>query len=100
MGFVQIQRCMMLFLVGVLVYPWQLVAQTGTLSLNVQNVPLKDVLKQIEQKRSDLVGSAFQVNAKQLENLPAGRIDNLLDGMVPGLKIDFKIGRASCRERV
>ncbi|MDD3167781.1 MAG: carboxypeptidase-like regulatory domain-containing protein [Bacteroidales bacterium] len=254
MGFVQIQRCMMLFLVGVLVYPWQLVAQTGTLSLNVQNVPLKDVLKQIEQKstytflyqdallkdskpvrvridnrplaevlrtvltpsgltyevddnvlilkrtpsvsevqvtrivrgqvldqdqltlpgatvlvknnpslgvvtdidgnysikvpadtevtlkvsyigmetqeialtadqqmvdirlkpseviltdfvvvgaygteqkRSDLVGSAFQVNAKQLENLPAGRIDNLLDGMVPGLKIDFNTDLAS-----
>jgi len=27
-----------------------------------------------QQKRSDLVGSAFQVNAKQLETLPVGRI--------------------------
>ena len=40
------------------------------------------------QKRSDLVGSVFQVSAKQLETLPATRIDNLLGGLVPGLSID------------
>lgn len=40
------------------------------------------------QKRSDLVGSVFQVGAKQLETLPATRIDNLLGGLVPGLSID------------
>jgi len=47
------------------------------------------------QKRSDLVGSAYQVDAKKLENLPAGRIDNLLDGMVPGLQITYNTDLAS-----
>jgi TonB-linked SusC/RagA family outer membrane protein len=40
------------------------------------------------QKRSDLVGSAYQVNADQLKGLPQQRIDLLLDGLVPGVKID------------
>lgn len=42
----------------------------------------------LAQKRSDMTGSAYQVSAKQLETLPAARIDNLLDGMVPGLTVD------------
>ena len=40
------------------------------------------------QKRSDLVGSAFQVGSKELENLPKGRLDTMLDGLIPGVKID------------
>lgn len=40
------------------------------------------------QKRSDLVGSAFQVNASQLRNLPQQRIDLMLDGLIPGLKVN------------
>src|SRR5690554_1019134 len=39
------------------------------------------------QKRSDMVGSAFQVNSERIETLPVGRIDNLLEGMVPGLQV-------------
>lgn len=39
------------------------------------------------QKREDLVGSAFQVNAKDLEFKPVTRLDNILDGMVPGMAI-------------
>ncbi len=39
------------------------------------------------QKRTDMVGSAYQVDSKKIESLPAGRIDNLLEGMVPGLQI-------------
>ncbi|MEG2061556.1 MAG: TonB-dependent receptor plug domain-containing protein, partial [Alistipes sp.] len=39
------------------------------------------------QKREDLVGSAFQVNAKDLQFKPITRIDNILDGMVPGMSI-------------
>ena len=39
------------------------------------------------QKREDLVGSAFQVNAKDLEFKPVTRLDNILDGMVPGMDI-------------
>ena len=38
-------------------------------------------------KRTDMVGSAYQVDSKKIESLPAGRIDNLLEGMVPGLQI-------------
>lgn len=40
------------------------------------------------QKRSDLVGSAYQVNTKQLKYMPQMRIDKMLDGLIPGLKID------------
>lgn len=47
------------------------------------------------QKRADLVSSAFQVNDKQLKNLPMNRIDNLLDGIVPGLKVDVNTDLAS-----
>ena len=39
------------------------------------------------QKRTDMVGSAFQVNAERLETLPVGRVDNLLEGIVPGLQV-------------
>ena len=42
----------------------------------------------LAQKRSDMTGSAFQVESKQLSTLPAARVDNLLSGMVPGLNID------------
>ena len=41
------------------------------------------------QKRSDLVGSAYQVGSKELENLPKGRLDTMLDGLMPGVKIDI-----------
>lgn len=40
------------------------------------------------QKRSDLVGSAYQVNAEQLKGLPKQRLDVILEGLIPGVKID------------
>lgn len=40
------------------------------------------------QKRSDLVGSAYQVTSKDLQNLPALRVDQMLEGLVPGLTIE------------
>lgn len=40
------------------------------------------------QRREDLVGSAFQVNSDALKNKPATRVDDVLDGMVPGLTIE------------
>lgn len=43
------------------------------------------------QKREDLVGSAFQVNAKDLEYKPMSRIDNILDGMVPGMSVQSNV---------
>ncbi len=42
----------------------------------------------LAQKRSDMTGSAFQVESTQLKTLPATRVDNLLQGMVPGLAIE------------
>ena len=42
----------------------------------------------LAQKRSDMTGSAFQVASEQLQTLPAARVDNLLQGMVPGLAIE------------
>ena len=40
------------------------------------------------QRREDLVGSAYQVNAEALKNKPKARIDELLSGMIPGLTIE------------
>lgn len=37
------------------------------------------------QKRADLVGSAFQINSDDMKMKPVTRVDNLLDGMIPGL---------------
>ncbi len=39
------------------------------------------------QKKENLVGSVYQVNSKDLENKPLTRVENLLEGMVPGLII-------------
>ena len=39
------------------------------------------------QKKSDMVGSAFQVNSDKIRTLPAARVDNLLEGIVPGLQV-------------
>ncbi|MDE5635069.1 MAG: TonB-dependent receptor plug domain-containing protein, partial [Muribaculaceae bacterium] len=39
------------------------------------------------QKREDLVGSMYQVNADDLLNLPQQRIDAMLDGLIPGLTV-------------
>lgn len=41
-----------------------------------------------KQSREDLIGSAFQVNADQLKDKPKTRIDNLLNGLVPGMSIE------------
>lgn len=39
------------------------------------------------QKRSDQVGSAFQVTADQLETLPQDRLDKMLEGLIPGVQV-------------
>ncbi len=41
-----------------------------------------------KQKREDLVGSAFQINSDQLKNLPKDRVEDLLQGAVPGMKVE------------
>lgn len=41
------------------------------------------------QRRSDQVGSAYQVNAKDLQHLPEMRLDKMLDGLIPGVKVDI-----------
>lgn len=55
----------------------------------------------LQQKRSDMVGSAYQVSSAQIKNLPVQRVDNLLEGLVPGLQIDFNSdGAVSTRPRM
>ncbi len=39
------------------------------------------------QNSEELIGSAFQVNASDMEFKPLARVDNLLDGLVPGMTI-------------
>ncbi|MBQ7442062.1 MAG: TonB-dependent receptor plug domain-containing protein, partial [Prevotella sp.] len=70
---------------------------TSSQSLTVKMDEDVTVIKDVEiigaygtvQKRSDLVGSAYQVGSKQLENMPKGRLDTMLDGLIPGVKIDI-----------
>ena len=70
------------------------------------NIKLQDVVNTLEkaviiggygmlQKRADLVGSAYQVDQSKIKNLPAQRVDNLLDGLVPGLTIEPNTDLAS-----
>ncbi len=41
------------------------------------------------QKRSDQVGSAYQVTKEQFETLPQDRLDKMLTGLIPGVQVDF-----------
>ncbi len=56
----------------------------------------------VVQRRENLVGSAYQVNAKKLELMPVSRVDNLLDGMVPGMQVSkgFNNSDESMRARL
>lgn len=60
--------------------------------METSSIRLSDVVIEagygMAQKRADMVGSAYQVNAEQLKNLPPARIDNMLEGIVPGLSIE------------
>ncbi len=42
----------------------------------------------VKQKKEDMIGSAFQVNADVLKDKPKARIDNILNGLVPGLLVE------------
>jgi len=42
------------------------------------------------QKRSDQVGSAFQVEKAQLQSLPQDRLDKMLDGLIPGVQVSLQ----------
>ncbi len=47
------------------------------------------------QKREDLVGSAYQVNAAELKDKPKTRIETMLKGLVPGLDVSNRSDYAS-----
>lgn len=53
----------------------------------------------LKQKREDLVGSAYQVNASQIKNLPKGRADLMLEGLVPGFRITPQADYSESRQR-
>jgi len=48
-----------------------------------------------KQNREDLVGSAFQVNSEVLKDKPVARVDNLLDGLIPGMSVTANTDDAS-----
>lgn len=52
----------------------------------------------LAQKRSDMTGSAYQVTSNELSTLPAARIDNMLNGLVPGMVVD-ESGDGAARSR-
>lgn len=58
----------------------------------------------LEQKKEDLVGSAYQVNAGELKTLPVVRVDKMLEGLVPGFTIspnaDYSEGRQRYNVRI
>lgn len=64
---------------------------TINITLEPSSVALDDVIVVgaygTAQKREDLVGSMYQVNAEDLKNLPQQRIDAMLDGLIPGLTV-------------
>lgn len=41
----------------------------------------------VVQKRSDITGAAYQVNAEEIKTLPKGNIAGMLSGIVPGLRV-------------
>ena len=49
----------------------------------------------VKQKKEDMIGSAFQVNADALKDKPKARIDNILNGLVPGLLVENNSDAAS-----
>lgn len=40
------------------------------------------------QRREDLTGSAFQINSEVLQNKSLARVDNMLEGLIPGMTIE------------
>lgn len=47
------------------------------------------------EKKENQIGSAFQVNRKDLDRKPLDRIDKLLEGIVPGLQVDMQDATAA-----
>lgn len=54
----------------------------------------------VKQKKEDMIGSAFQVNADALKDKPKARIDNILNGLVPGLLVENNTDAAVRQEAV
>lgn len=48
-----------------------------------------------KKRKTEMVGSAFQINADRIERMPAGRIDAILEGQMPGLRVTLNTDDAS-----
>ncbi|WP_314311972.1 SusC/RagA family TonB-linked outer membrane protein [Hoylesella saccharolytica] len=84
-------RSLVLSYIGMKMLTVPVNGNTADLTMQEDANQLQDVIVKgaygTAQKRSDLVGSAFQVNAEQLRSLPQQRLDVMLDGLIPGVKI-------------
>lgn len=80
-----------------------LVTLSGTRELNIRMQAITSEMSEVIvtssygtiQKRSELVSSAYQITAKDIANLPPQRVDQLLDGIVPGLQYNPQSDDAS-----
>jgi TonB-linked SusC/RagA family outer membrane protein len=48
-----------------------------------------------KKKKTEMVGSAFQINSDRIAQMPAGRIDAILEGQMPGVRVTFNTDDAS-----
>lgn len=54
-----------------------------------------------KKKRSEVVGSAFQINADKIANMPAVRLDAILEGQMPGVSVTLNNdGANSTKQRL
>lgn len=86
-------------------YMGKLPQQVALKGRKVVNVTLRDDVVQLQsvvvtgygtqQKEEDLVGSVEFVTAEKLKNRPTDRLDQLLEGVVPGLRFEAQTDDAS-----
>lgn len=48
-----------------------------------------------KKKKTEIVGSAFQINSDRIAQMPAGRIDAILEGQMPGVRVTFNTDDAT-----
>jgi TonB-linked SusC/RagA family outer membrane protein len=48
-----------------------------------------------KKRKTELVGSAYQINSDKIEKMPGARLDALLEGQIPGLRVTLNTDDAS-----
>ena len=85
----------------------QVIAVNNNSHINIKLQPHSVAINEVvvegaygtRQKRSDQVGSAFQVNSERIQSLPPLRVDKILDSTVPGVTVDPNNDSQTARQR-